>query len=69
MATKYTARQKLQMDSERRTKELKSNRVKRDKKIILLRAQGLSQLAIANKMGLTYQRVGQIIKKHTEEAA
>lgn len=66
MAAEYTARQKLAIESERRSKALRASRLKRDAKILALSAKGLSQLQIAIKVGLTYQRVGQIINKSKE---
>lgn len=69
MAAKYTARQKLEIASARRSKDEKTAREKRDAKILAMRAKNMSQLEIASKVGLTYQRVGQIINKAKEKTA
>jgi hypothetical protein len=61
VATKKNARQELVKASERRSKKARTERAKRDAKITKLRANGKSQLEIAEEVGLTYQRVGQIL--------
>lgn len=42
---------------------------KRREKVLALRAQGLTQEAIAAKVGLTQQRVGQIVAAEEKRAA
>lgn len=61
-----TEHQMMKAKLDERSKSAKASRAERDGKILELHAQGLSGLAIANKMGLTYQRVGQIINKSKE---
>jgi len=61
VATKKNARQELVKASERRSRNAKAARARRDAKITRLRENGKSQLEIAEEVGLTYQRVGQIL--------
>lgn len=63
MATKYTARQKLALASELRSAKAAAARVKRNAKIMALHEKGMKQMQIAEKIGITYQRVGQIINE------
>lgn len=62
MATTLTKSQKLQEAQLRRSAKAREQRTKRDSRILSMRAKGKTLEDIAAAIGITHQRVGQIIK-------
>lgn len=62
MATTLTKSQKLQEAQLRRSAKAREQRTKRDNRILSMRAKGKTLEDIAAAIGITHQRVGQIIK-------
>lgn len=68
MATTLTKSQKLQEAQLRRSAKAREQRTKRDNRILSMRAKGKTLEDIAAAIGITHQRVGQIIKANAPKA-
>lgn len=66
MAKPLTERQKMKNAKTRRMEKRRAERVARDERIFSLRAQGWTLEEVADAVGITYQRVGQILNKESK---
>lgn len=69
MALTLTKAQKRQQAQIQRSAKARQQREKRDKRILVLRGKGMTLEEIADKIGITHQRVGQIINGKLRETA
>lgn len=66
MAKPLTERQKMKNAQTRRMEKRRAERIARDERIFSLRSQGWTLEEVADAVGITYQRVGQILNKESK---
>lgn len=66
MAKPLTERQKMKNAQNRRMEKRRAERAARDERIFSLRSQGWTLEEVADAVGITYQRVGQILNKDSK---
>lgn len=69
VALNLTKAQKRQQAQIQRSAKARQQREKRDERILVLRDKGMTLEEIADKIGITHQRVGQIINGKLRETA
>lgn len=69
VALTLTKAQKRQQAQIQRSAKARQQREKRDERILVLRDKGMTLEEIAEKIGITHQRVGQIINSKLRELA